>query len=112
MIKPVGFLLILSLVGYAFSSSKPVSIRDKATGQLVTSSLLTWESFNSKGDIKQQFENAIAGGNFTGADVRFSSTKVWCQNILTFLLLHLEKTCLHMPIYNRCCSFNRFCPKT
>lgn len=75
MIKPVGFLLILSLVGYAFSSSKPVSIRDKATGQLVTSSLLTWESFNSKGDIKQQFENAIAGGNFTGADVRFSSTK-------------------------------------
>lgn len=69
MIKLVEFLIILSLIGYAFTSSKPVSIRDKATGQLVTSSLLTWESYNSKGDIKQQFENAIAGGNFTGADV-------------------------------------------
>lgn len=71
MMKLVKVLLFLSLVVHAFSSSKPVSIRDKATGQLVTSSLLTWESYNSKGDIKQQFENAIAGGNFTGADVRF-----------------------------------------
>jgi hypothetical protein len=63
------FFLILSLFGAAFSSSKPVSIRDKATGQLVTSSLLTWEAFNAKIEAKQQFEFAITGGQF--AEVSF-----------------------------------------
>lgn len=70
MVKTLNSVILISLFGLVLSSSKPVSIRDKATGQLVTSSLLTWENFNNKGDAKQQFENAIAGGYFTGGDVR------------------------------------------
>jgi hypothetical protein len=62
-------ILLLSLFGCVLSSSKLASIRDKATGQLVTSSLVSWESFNPKVDVKQQFENAIAGGHYSGADV-------------------------------------------
>lgn len=70
MTRLMGLVFLLSsfFFGCVLSSSKPVSIRDKATGQLVTSSLLTWESFNPNGDEKQ-FENAVAGGHFTGADV-------------------------------------------
>lgn len=59
----------MSFFVMVLSSQKPVSIRDKATGQLVTSSLLTWENFNSNGNAKEQFEYAIAGGHYTGADV-------------------------------------------
>lgn len=55
--------ILLSLTGLAISS-KPVYIRDKAIGQLVTSSLLTWDAFNVKIDPKQQFEFAIIGGQF------------------------------------------------
>lgn len=59
------FLLLLSLLPFVISSSKQVSIRDKSIGQLVTSSLLTWESFNAKSDPEQQFKFAIIGGQFT-----------------------------------------------
>jgi hypothetical protein len=62
-------ILLLSLFGCVLSSSKLALIRDKDTGQLVTSSLVSWESFNPKIDAKQQFENAVAGGNYSGADV-------------------------------------------
>ncbi|KAG5681126.1 hypothetical protein PVAND_010586 [Polypedilum vanderplanki] len=45
------------------ASIKPVSVRNKTIGQLVTSSLLTWESFNEK-DAHAQFEYAVYGGEF------------------------------------------------
>lgn len=65
-------ILVVALLFFStesvIGSSKPVSIRDTTIGQLVTSSLLTWESFNIKNDAKHQFEFAIKGGTFT--DVR------------------------------------------
>lgn len=63
--RGLKILLLFSLAGSVISSSKPVSIRDKSIGQLVTSSLLTWETFNVKSDAKQQFEFAITGGHFS-----------------------------------------------
>jgi hypothetical protein len=57
----VVFLLSLASVGLA--NAKPVSVKNKAMGQLVTSSLLSWESFNEK-DSHVQLEYAVYGGEF------------------------------------------------
>lgn len=45
------------------AGTKPVSIFDKKIGQLVTSSLLTWESFNPN-NPKHQLEYAVVAGEF------------------------------------------------
>lgn len=65
MYKFLALTLLLSLAGGVFSSSKPVSIRDKKVGQLITSSLLSWEHFNVKNDVKQQLEYAITAGHYS-----------------------------------------------
>lgn len=64
MDKLLRFILLMAIAKTVVSSSKPVSIRDKSIGQLVTSSLLTWEAFNVKNDAKYQFEFAITGGHY------------------------------------------------
>lgn len=65
-------VLLLSLISISYATTKPVSVRNKSIGQLVTSSLLTWENFNAN-EAKHQLENAIVGGEFAGADVISSS---------------------------------------
>lgn len=67
-LKFLKFLYLLSCIGLSYGTSKPVSVRDKKMGQLVTSSLLTWENFH-QADGKTQLEYAISGGEFTGVDV-------------------------------------------
>jgi hypothetical protein len=62
------FIFVLSLIGIVSASTRPVTIRDKKINQLVTSSLLTWETFRES-DAKLQFQHAIVGGEFTRAEV-------------------------------------------
>lgn len=58
-------LLLLStiLLIEFVAATKPVSVFDKKIGQLVTSSLLTWELFNPS-NPKHQLEYAVAAGEF------------------------------------------------
>ena len=60
-------LILLSLCSVIRANSKPVLVRDSNTQQLITSSLLTWESFNND---PNQLKHAVVGGNFIGEDVR------------------------------------------
>ncbi|XP_070498574.1 protein unzipped [Chironomus tepperi] len=64
MIKFVELLLLLTILLIEFvAGTKPVSVFDKNIGQLVTSSLLTWESFNPS-NPKHQLEYAVSAGEF------------------------------------------------
>ena len=63
----MNLLIILSLAGLI--CAKSVSVFDKSTGQLVTSSTLVWDSYNQK-DSKQ-FEFAVVGGVVLGEDVSY-----------------------------------------
>lgn len=60
--------VVLSLCGVISATSKSVLIKDNGSGsgQLMTSSLLTWESFKSD---PNQFKHAVVGGTFMGEDV-------------------------------------------
>jgi hypothetical protein len=60
------YLISLVSLGSVHASIKQVSVRDKKNQFLMTSSLLTWESFNQN---DPQFEFAVTGGTFTGVDV-------------------------------------------
>lgn len=64
-------VILLSSINAILATSRPVSIRDKSTGQLVTSSTLTWEKYVK--DDEKQFEFAVDGGNFTTEDVNFDN---------------------------------------
>lgn len=61
-------VIVLSLCGVICATQNPVLVKDNSTGQLVTSSLLTWETFNND---PNQLKHAVAGGNFIGEDVSF-----------------------------------------
>lgn len=63
MTKIITKLVLLSLVLIEIVLAKPVSVFDKKVGQLVTSSLLTWEPFHIN-NLKQ-LEYAVVGGEFS-----------------------------------------------
>jgi hypothetical protein len=59
-------VIVLSIISGALANSKPVVVRDNSTGQLYTSSLLTWEAFSN--DVNQ-LKHAVSAGLFQGEDV-------------------------------------------
>lgn len=58
-------MIILFNCKFIIAISKPVLVYDN-NSQLITSSLLTWESFSHD---QNQFKHAVTGGIFTGQDV-------------------------------------------
>lgn len=69
MQKFMKLLIILSLAGLICAVSKSVSVYDKNTGQLVTSSSLVWDSYNPS-DSKQ-LSDSVVGGTVLGEDVSY-----------------------------------------
>lgn len=69
MQKLIKLLIILSLAGLICAVSKSVSVYDKNTGQLVTSSSLVWESYNPSDS--QQLSDSVVGGTVVGEDVSY-----------------------------------------
>jgi hypothetical protein len=66
MERLVKFMILLSVFGGALADSKPVVVRSGGSGQLFTSSLLTWEVFAND---SIQFKHAVSAGTFQGEDV-------------------------------------------
>lgn len=69
MLKLMKLLIILSLAGLISAVSKSVSVFDKNTGQLVTSSSLVWESYNP--NDSKQLSDSVVGGTVLGEDVSY-----------------------------------------
>lgn len=78
-------LLLLStiLLIEFVAANKPVSVFDKKIGQLVTSSLLTWESFNPS-NPKHQLEYAVAAGEFLEVNDFIS---IYCKKKIHYINL-------------------------
>lgn len=69
MQKVMKLLIILSLAGLICAVSKSVSVYDKNTGQLVTSSSLVWDSYNP--NDSKQLSDSVVGGTVLGEDVSY-----------------------------------------
>lgn len=66
MEKLMRLVIVLLFSGAICAAQKPVLLKDNSTGQLFTSSLLTWENFNND---PNQLKHAVVGGIFNGEDV-------------------------------------------
>lgn len=80
-------LVILLSLFSLICASKPVLVRNNSTGQLYTSSLLTWENFNND---PNQLKHAVVGGIFDGEDVSSRiATRFQCNYAI---ISHFRKT--------------------
>lgn len=102
-------LIILSLAGLICAVSKSVSVYDKNTGQLVTSSSLVWDSYIPNDN--KQLSDSVVGGTVLGEDVSYYVFVHYCNLLkVTFELILIETSiiCLHnysMALFFFFCSF-------
>lgn len=92
MIKFVELLLLSTILVIEFvAGTKPVSVFDKKIGQLVTSSLLTWESFNPS-NPKHQLEYAVAAGEFLEVIHLYTYLMIHRVNkLINFIISFIQK---------------------
>ena len=111
MQKLMKLLIILSLAGLISAVSKSVSVFDKNTKQLVTSSsTLVWESYNP--NDSKQLSDSVVGGTVVGEDVSYYIVLyIFFCNFLkvTFELVLIETSIILLHNYSmECIFFNLF----